>query len=170
MTGGRTRRSAPRNCRPYLVKTVPCLHRFRAFRVAVEQAAQLLDTHITLSQFQKRETLFQLRGSVLVASGVLIQYPVVILNGALKISRAIVNLPNIKLGVSGEIGIAVDLEILFELLQGQIVLSRVEVAQGVVVQHIRRRSLILRRLSIGGRWSSRLGGGRILDVLHGALE
>src|SRR6266853_86024 len=107
--GGRAR--GPQFCEP-----VPGLQGLRAFWITADQAAQLLYSGIALAEFQKRVSFLQLRCGRLVSPRILIQNFVVSLHRTVEISLAISNLTQIELRVAREIGVAVYLQILRELL------------------------------------------------------
>ena len=132
---------------PSFVRRSRACKRLRAFWIAADQAAQFLHSRIALAKLQQSIALFQLRGSGLVSARILVQDLVISLDGAGEISLAISNLSQIELRVAGQIGVAINLQILRELLRGQVVLVGVVVAQSVVIELVGGRGLRERWLS-----------------------
>ena len=94
-----------------------------------------------------------MRGGNFVARWEVLDDLVVILRGLSVVSAFELNFSQIEAGIPGEVGAGIKLHVVLKFLRRQIHLAGVVVAQAVVVEHIRRRSLLLllNRLSSLGR-------------------
>jgi hypothetical protein len=146
------------------------LRRFRAFRIAGDQAAQFLDTLAALSQIQQRKAFFQLCGGRLVSARILIQHFVVGKHRRLQVFLAILDLSKVELGVAGQICVAIELEILRKLRRCQIILAGVEITQRGVVERIGGRSLVGRARSARRARRARLRVGDVLLLRLDVIE
>src|SRR5581483_12254470 len=109
--------------------------------IALDHAIKFAHAFVFLAQFNQRQTLFQLGGCRLVATGILLQDFVVILDGLLEVALAIFDIRHVELGISGEIGVGVVLQVVGKLLACQIVFPGVVITQSVVIQDVRRWGL-----------------------------
>ena len=107
--------------------------------------------------------------SAFVAAGILVQHLVIVLDGGLIVAFAIINLTQVILRISRQISIAVGLQVLSELLRGQIIFTGIVIAERSVIEHIRGRRLILSS-AWTTRSSARLTLGRRLKVLLCSLD
>src|ERR1700678_326365 len=87
------------------------LQRFRRARVTLNYVAELLHTAILLAEFNQRETFFQLRGSGFAYGREVLKNLIVALGSLLIVSLAELNLSQIEIAVTSQIGVWVELDV-----------------------------------------------------------
>src|SRR5208282_4479743 len=115
------------------------LQSLRGTRIALNYVAEFRDSVILFAELNQRETFFQLSGSGLASGGKILQDLVIVLRGLLIIGLTKLNFAEIEVAISGQVRVGIELDVIGKLLNGEVVLGAVVIAQGVVVQHIWRR-------------------------------
>src|SRR5579885_3283840 len=128
------RRLGGRGAGPQAAQAVSGLLGFERSRIAGDQGTQLADSGIPLVDVNERISLLELRGGGFVAAGILLDHFVVVLHRLLIVPLLVLNIRDVVLRVSRQIGVAVILDVIGELLSGEVVLRAVVVAERIVVQ------------------------------------
>jgi hypothetical protein len=109
-----------------------------SFSLAPDDVAKFADAGSLLPELNKRHAFFQMRRSELEALGIVGEDAVVFGDGLLVIFLGVSNFAEIELRVGGEVGVAVELEVVLEFLAGEIVIAAGDVAESVGVESIGR--------------------------------
>ena len=123
--------------------------------------AKRCNSGFLLTEFNQRQSLFQFRRGCLVAVGKTLQNLVIALDRCLVIALPELNISQVEIGIAREISVRIELHVIRKFLRRQIIFSCLVVAQGIVIENIRRRSrsLLLLLLSL-------LRGKALLSRLH----
>src|SRR5579863_5478099 len=140
----------------------PLTRQFRLtrVRVALHQRAQFARSSLRLPQVDQRVALLELRRGQLVARRVALDALVVLVDRLLVVALAVIALADIELGVRGEVGIGIVLEILLERLDGEVILAAVVIRQSLLVERIGVGDVRPRRRVLPGSRGRLAGSGR----------
>ena len=121
-------------------QTFASLRGFGRARETRDQAIQLANACFFLSELQQRIAFLELGRRGFLAAGKLLQHLVIILHSCVEVALAVLDVREIELGVAGEIGVAVVLQVVAEFLRRKVIFAGVIVAQRVVVEDVGWRS------------------------------
>ena len=140
-----------------------------------------------MAEFDEGHAFFEAGGGELEALGIIVEDFFVFLDGLVEIFLGVGDFAEIELGVGGEVGVAVVLEVVLEFGAGEIVFAAGDVAEAVGIERVgggsgacwsgrvgRRTGWLVRWLvrgsGIGGAGGGRTAGKFCVDGLDGILE
>src|SRR5262249_49595743 len=101
---------------------------------------------VLLTQLHLCHALFEFCGGCLVSARKVLNNLVVVFGRLLEVPLLVLDLSEVEECVAGQIGIRIELYIIVEFLARDLHFSGVVVPQRIVVEHVRRRRLLLRSL------------------------
>ena len=129
--------------------------------IAFDDFTKFPDAGIFLAEFNQCHSFFQAGGSELETLGIVAEDLVVLGDGLLVLFLGVGDLAEIELGIGGEIGVAVILEVVSEFGAGEIVFAAGDVAEAVGIERIGggRRTGRSSGSAVGCGGASASGGG-----------
>ena len=104
--------------------------------VALDDFAEFADAGVFLALLDEGHAFFEVGGSELEALGIVGEDAIVFTDGLVVVALGVGDFAEIELGVGGEVGVAVKLEVVLEFGAGEIVFAAGDVAETVGIESV----------------------------------